>query len=303
MVHLHFDRKIGGRYTQMATGDGVPDDHNEFNVELTTGAVTKGYAYRVRQGQSPTGDMYHCHKGGNVSQNRLDTRFLKQNAETLGAAANPEFYDAVMALAAAEYAAQKRVNIQIAPKDLETLKAANYKLCFAKKVSGQEFNVVWQSYHDYLVSNNFSWVPTYQLFGSNSFQNNLNVSVSTNQVNIGLGQIATLDEAGILEKPKTGGPDVSVSMQNDFGDIHPGINQLSTGISGNQVSTPIYVAPEPAVKGEVSLTPVEKVLVWFEQNIETGTMFSDARSNEIEIDLTDSAEETRLYTDQGWKTP
>jgi hypothetical protein len=198
----------------------------------------------------------------------------------------------------------KTVNIQIAPGDLETLKASGYRMCFAKKVAEGDYNVVWQSYDEYLPSDHFSWTPEYQLFGSNQFQTTVAVSVSTNLVDIGLGEQSVLDSAGVLGDPSTTVPSSSgITLVNNFGPIHPGVNQMSKGIDGNQVSTPIYVAPEPIVEGSALLTPVEKVLVWFEQNIETSTMFSDARARSIEIDLTFSNEETRLYSNESWSTP
>lgn len=200
-------------------------------------------------------------------------------------------------------AAQKAVRIEIAPEDLTNLKSANYKLCFAKKVGDEDYNVVWQSYDKYLSTSNFSWTPMYQLFGSNTFQGQVQVQVSTNIVDIGLGETSVLNTVGILEPPKTGGPEISLTMENEYGSIHPGVNQLSTGIDGGQVSTPIYVAMNSIVMGNTELTPVEKVLVWFEQNIQTSTMFSSSRSESVEIDLTTTNSATRLYKNQDWVTP
>ncbi|MEM1323921.1 MAG: hypothetical protein AAGG75_26915 [Bacteroidota bacterium] len=197
----------------------------------------------------------------------------------------------------------KSVKIEISLEDLESLKKANYKLCFAKKVGDNSFNVVWQSYDSYLVNNTFSWVPQYQLFGSNTFQGNVKVQVATNTVNIGLGETSTLNESGILEPPFTGGPEISFTMENNYGSIHPGVNQLSTGIDGQTISTPIYVAEAPILKGDAVLTPVEQIMVWFQQNVETSTMFSTARSREVIIDLTTTDDATRLYKDGEWTTP
>lgn len=197
---------------------------------------------------------------------------------------------------------QKIANITIAKQDLETLKGNKYRMCFAKKVNNT-FNVVWQSYDDYLNTNSFLWTPVYQLFGSNLFKGDLTVEVATNAVNIGLGQQATLDSAGVLGDPSTGGPSTAITMVNDFGPIHPGVKQLSTGILGTQTSTPIYVAQNQIVTGSDTLTPKEEVMVWFEQNIETSTMFSDARSNATTIDLTKSNTGARLYSDGKWTTP
>ncbi|WP_419710942.1 hypothetical protein [Pseudomonas sp. NFX224] len=199
-------------------------------------------------------------------------------------------------------ASQKVVTIEIAPGDLTLLKKSGYKLCFAKKVGTEDYNVVWQSYDAYLSNNEFSWTPQYQLFASNVFKENVQVKVSTNIVNIGLGQTSTLDQNGLLSPAVTGGPAVSMTFVNNYAPIHPGINQLSTGIDGNQLSTPIYVAVNQVVTGNTVLTPVETILVWFEQNVQTSTMFSTSRSKAIEIDLTFDNTADRLYEGGEWKT-
>ncbi|MGZ3148276.1 hypothetical protein ACVDFE_41115 [Lentzea chajnantorensis] len=196
----------------------------------------------------------------------------------------------------------KKVSIQIAPDDLKTLKDNNYNLCFAKKVNGT-YNVVWQSADRYLSKNTFSWQPLYRLFGSNSFQGDVAVSVSTNDVAIGLGDKSVLDEDGLLHDAVTGGPSTGITLVNQYGKIHPGLSSYSTDIHGNGSTTPIYVAEKEIVLGEDVLTPVEVVQVWFEQKITTSTMFSDARSNSVEIDLSSADSATRLYSGGKWTTP
>jgi hypothetical protein len=200
-------------------------------------------------------------------------------------------------------ATQKTVKIQIASADLTRLKQSGYKLCFARKVQNEDYNVVWQSYTNYLSNSTFSWTPQYQLFGSNVFQAGLEVDVSTNLVSIGLGQQSVLDNSGLLGPAATGGPANSITLVNNYGPIHPGVSQLSTGIDGRQVSTPIYVAEAQVVNGATVLTPIESLLVWFEQNVQTGTMFSSSRSQSIEIDLSFDNNATRLYTGGSWTTP
>lgn len=207
------------------------------------------------------------------------------------------------AVRAALAASEKVVNIQIDSDDLIGLKAAGYKLCFAKKIATEEYNVIWQSYSDYLADNSFSWTPQYEIFGTRVFQDNITVKISTNVAQIGLGEQSVLNPAGVMLPATTGGPTTAITMQNQFGTIHPGINQISTGPDGETISTPIYVAAHPIVQGDVSMTPVEKVLVWFEQNAETSMMFSTARSMKVEIDLTSTNSATRLYKDQKWTTP
>jgi hypothetical protein len=53
--------------------------------------------------------------------------------------------------------------------------------------------------------------------------------------------------------------------------------------------------------GNHIITPVESVMVWFEQNIAAGTIFSSARPESVEIDLTQHDELTYLYTGGKWK--
>jgi hypothetical protein len=201
-------------------------------------------------------------------------------------------------------ATEKKVTIQIDRSDLQSLKGAGYCLCFAKKVGDNAYNVVWQSYTNYLSNNTFSWTPQYELFGSNIFMDKVVVDVSTNIVRIGLGETSILDIAGYLNDPSTGGPNTSITMKNNYGLIHPGVNQVSkSSMGGASASTPIYVAKDAIVQGVTELTPVEKILVWFQQNIETSTMFSNSRSLEVEIDLTNANTATRLYSNGKWSTP
>jgi hypothetical protein len=196
----------------------------------------------------------------------------------------------------------KSVVIQIAGSDLENLKNNQYMLCFAKKVN-DTYDVVWQSYTEYLASNTFSWTPLYQLFGTNTFADEVQVTVQTNIMTIGLGEQSTLDLAGNLGDAVTGGPTESITMINNYGLIHPGLNSVSTGPDGVQRTTPIYVAPLSIETGSDILTPIEKVQVWFQQKLVTSTMISQDVSNAIEIDLTTVDSATRLYQNGSWSTP
>lgn len=196
----------------------------------------------------------------------------------------------------------KTVSVEIDGDMLDELKKNEYKICFAKKVGNFDYNVVWQSYDQYMERNEFSWLPQYSVFGSNQFKDTVKVSVSCKPVTIGLGEMTTLSKSGRLSKAVTGGKETALTIHNEFGSIHPGVDQLSVGLDGEQVSTPIYVAQKASVSGDIELTPVEKVLVWFEQDIETATMFSTSRSKSKEVDLTDD-NEVHLRYDKGgiWK--
>lgn len=302
VTKLHMWREVGKHWSKFADGEGTISKTEEFNVTLTAGEVTQGYAYQIREGQKETGDMYNCTAGTDKTQRVAKFKYSGALDET-ETDAEPKSLALVRDFRSLFLATQKGVTIAIDLDDLKVLKASNYRLCFAKKVGAEAYNVVWQSYHDYLAFNEFSWTPMYQLFGSNRFDSDVTVKVSTNTINIGLGEESTLDNVGVLSGAKTGGPSTAITLINDYGSIHPGINQLSTGIDGKEISTPIYVSENPIVSGSVKLTPVERVLVWFEQNIQTSTMFSTARSQSVEIDLTNVNSATRLYQGGQWLTP
>lgn len=194
----------------------------------------------------------------------------------------------------------KSVEVQIAPDDLEFLKTNQYKLCFAKKVNNT-YTVVWQAVSDYLHVNPFGWIPLYELFGTNTVSNGGVVVVeNTNIMTIGLGEQATLDAKGNLGPAVTGGPAASITLINQYGPIHPGLNGVSTGPDGVQRTTPIFVAPLAITFGTDELTPVDRVQIWFQQNAVQGAVIGGSVSNAIEVDLTAADSASVQYKQGVW---
>lgn len=199
-------------------------------------------------------------------------------------------------------AATKSVHIALDKETLRTLKESGYKLCFAKKVGDNDYDVVWQSSDKYLENTTFSWMPAYQIFATNSFTESVKVKANTGFVSVGLNETVTMDQYGIMSDPVSGGSPTAITLVNNYGSIHPGISQLCRNDDNQLISAPIYVAQKSMLPGTVALTPVEKVLVWFEQNIETGTMFSTARTGAMEVDLTDKNDASLKYDPtNGWE--
>jgi hypothetical protein len=68
----------------------------------------------------------------------------------------------------------------------------------------------------------------------------------------------------------------------------------------------MFVEPGAIELGVDTLTPVDVVMVWFQQNIATGTMLGPdamiAVSKAVEIDLTNVDKATRLYQNGSWST-
>lgn len=299
MSKLHFYTNFRGNPSWAADGDGDISKDENWSVDIEDGKVKQGHSYLVAQGKKPPVDWYPCVTG--ADKGGVATFAPKSPVELTGE--QLVHGRAVTAFQASLLAVQKSVRIEIALEDLKDLKENGYRLCFAKKVAEGDYNVVWQSYDKFVATNTFSWTPMYQLFGSNTFKDNIEVDVSSNVVDIGIGETSLLDDNGILNQPKTKGKPTAITLDNQYGSIHPGLNQVSTGINGKLICTPIYVAPKAMVSGVAELTPVESVLVWFEQNIVTSTIFSTARSRAIEINLTTVNSATRKYQAQKWVTP
>lgn len=197
-------------------------------------------------------------------------------------------------------ATTKSVTVKIDPEELEILKESEYSLCFAKKVGDKDYNVIWKSMNKYLANNKFSWTPVYEVSGTNTFQDSVKVEATTNIRSIGLGEKTTINKAGNLSAPVTGGDENSINVKNEYDKIHVVISQTSVNEKGSMETTPIYVSKEQVILGESSYEPVEKVLVWFQANAETATMFSEMRSNAIEINLTGKSSDTVMYKDGKW---
>ncbi|UTW61789.1 hypothetical protein KFE98_17520 [bacterium SCSIO 12741] len=206
------------------------------------------------------------------------------------------------AFQSARRAAQKDVHVSMSTETLIALKREQLKLCFAKKV-GDSFNVVWKSEKNYLVNNKFSWQPAYQLFATNKFRSGVEVQVHTNKVTCGLGETSTMNKEGVMLPAVTGGPQTALTFDNDFALIHAGVCQLSEDDEGNIESEVIFVDAFKTPLGHNTLTPKEEVMIWFERNVETGTMFSEAKSNPIVVNLTHTNQQSVFYDhEKGWRT-
>ncbi len=195
---------------------------------------------------------------------------------------------------------EKKITINIDKKDFVTLKKNKYKLCFAKSIEGKKFNTVWKTLdiNEYFINTEFKWTPEYSICASSSFANNQQVNEMTGSQKIELGQQITLDKNGLLCEPETGSFEESILFINEYsGTTHPVIKQVN---SDSKVESSIYIAENAVIIGTDIFTPVDKILVWFQQDVETNTMFSEAKSNSIIINLTFANERKALFKDQNW---
>lgn len=194
----------------------------------------------------------------------------------------------------------KMVKVKIEENTFETLKANGYSVCFAKRVGSANYNVVWRAAKEYLQNIEFSWKPLYSIFATNTFQSGVKVKVATEPKKISLGETVTLRDIGLFSGAETKGSKTAVNLINEYGNIHIGISQVAS-LNGKEESTPIFVSENQIILGNDSFEPVEKVMVWFQCNIESSTMLADLRSNAIELDLTETNTMDVEYADGIWR--
>jgi hypothetical protein len=207
----------------------------------------------------------------------------------------------------------KLVQVKINQADYDQLKSANYNICYTRKVNG-DYTVVCQSTFNYLPSTRFSWLPAYQVFGTNFFNPGVEVVVETNPVEIDLGQRATLDAAGVLKPAEDVGSSGVITFRNNYGPIHPGLIGTSAGPDGVQQQLPVHVERDAADTGFVWLKPVDVVRIWFQQEVTTGMMLSkdgtvpdggiviNIATHAIEVDLTDVDTASVQFQNGAWST-
>jgi len=205
----------------------------------------------------------------------------------------------------------KLVQIHINQTDYDQLKSSRFNLCCALKVN-DVYSVACLGTFDYLPSARFSWLPTYQVFGTNFFNAGAQAVVETNPVDIDIGQRATMDAAGVLTAEDVGSSGV-ITFQNNYGPIHPGLIGTSAGPDGVQRQLPIHVERDAADTGFVWLTPVNVVQIWFQLGATTAMMLSPDKtipgtivmhsiSSIVEIDLTHRDTASVQYQNGAWST-
>jgi hypothetical protein len=181
----------------------------------------------------------------------------------------------------------KRLEIQIAPDDLEFLKSNQYLLCFARLIQGNNANIVWQCFSDYLQNNPFGWLPQYEVFGTSSFIVGGVATIDTAAVTIAPAQQTTLNEDAVFGSPVPSVPPESIRVNNSYRQqIYLGLGATSIGPDGVQRTTPVYVTPTPfPMNWSYTMTPTDIVQVWFQQDIVTSTIIGPDIPNAMQISL------------------
>ena len=185
---------------------------------------------------------------------------------------------------------EKSLVIHIADQDLSTLKNAGYVLCFAKRSKDKPYNIVWVADAEYGTCSQLSWEPRFVFFLAAEFADLKKIFITAQSVPLTLGQECTLLESGAFSSPRTGtiAEAVTLALQNR-NPVYSGIGQYC-GFNGQEGTLrPFYVAKNPVVSGISVDYPQDKILVWFEQDTQSGMMFEHSRSQNIALPHISSA--------------
>lgn len=206
----------------------------------------------------------------------------------------------------------KTLVVEIAGNDLEILSSSHYMLCVAKVLTDENSLVIWQAEDQILAHNEMSWEENvnYSLFCSTNNANRKKVVMNVPDAEIALGEYLTLTETGNFDtQKKQGSWKDQLGLINQYNPIYPGICQQCTDFKGVLSKDPIFLNPTLSLPGEFTIKPLEKIMVWFEQDVEKGMYlfhnFADSvqagKTKVITVDMQAKDRVTLSYEKFDWK--
>ncbi len=201
----------------------------------------------------------------------------------------------------------KKVLINIASEDFSVLKENNYKLCVSFREKDMGYTMVSYADTEYLVNSILEVTEDYSVFCCSNIRSGQQVAVSVGPCTIELGQRITLDQYGLLGNVTGGGSANEIEIINEYGNIYPGFGRKIV-FSGEENFQPVFVSTGVSVKGTFSLKPEDRIILWFEQLVESGQVLESnfesivraGKSTKIEVQLSDG-ETGVTYENGSWK--
>jgi len=196
------------------------------------------------------------------------------------------------------------LTVNIESKILKTLVASGYNLCFATTVSNH-YNVAALTVpSDQLTfANDISWTTSYVIAGTQQpFQAGNVVSKGrAPALPIEFGQVYDLESWS--EEPVVNSSSIVPPNAFDF-KTGPGVDAAAViSLSIPNVSatdpSPIYISPIEIPVSTTTFTPVVKVGLWFQQDLDTSTMIVVSVSQLHIIDFTSQQSRITTYQDDG----
>ncbi|KAG7094768.1 hypothetical protein E1B28_005584 [Marasmius oreades] len=184
-----------------------------------------------------------------------------------------------------------RLTIFISEDTFPALKKAGYRLCIAKEVNGKH-DVAFQTVKDIVYQNDFEFDERFLIFGTKKFEVGETAQPFTRKVLIASGREVTLDVDGafsVVSGPVV--PSKPFTVHNQYAyPLHFGVD----AVVDNGYNT-AFVHEMAVLSGEIFMAPKKKLLIWFDQGLETGMMFTHTVSNCMRLDFTETNDITISY--------
>ncbi|KIK65989.1 hypothetical protein GYMLUDRAFT_257891 [Collybiopsis luxurians FD-317 M1] len=186
------------------------------------------------------------------------------------------------------------VQIEIDANQLPLLKDPDfpYALCIARQV-GENYNVVWKATKNITPINYFTCSSEFEVFASDSFEDDVLVRARSNYEAIKVGQQCILDQYGVM-KPATDDP--NHPKKGTFKVINQG-PAFNIGVRAKVDGEfkPVYVTPGKVIKGaSFPFEPLPKFVIWFSLDYETSSMFWNIDGPYIIIDFSDGQTNAKI---------
>ncbi|KAJ4319548.1 hypothetical protein N0V84_006278 [Fusarium piperis] len=186
----------------------------------------------------------------------------------------------------------KTLNVRVSPPLIRQLNEQGFKLCFATGVqsSGRvNYNVIASTYN---VAPNISiqWEDSYAIAGTM-------VTAATSMVDINLGQTYTLPQ-DFTNGTVNNDPSAPQDGFRFFNEAGSAAAIIYKRINGQ--NAPIYIsAMAPLPPGTEDITPLSRVAVWFQRDVETSVMVSELHGASREMEMSWMTEANLEYTGSG----
>ncbi|WP_163832865.1 hypothetical protein [Spartinivicinus ruber] len=202
----------------------------------------------------------------------------------------------------------KNLNIILSQDEVKFLKENKLNMVIAKAVNSggaEKYNVVWESRSDYAITNTYSWIPQYTANTTSIDIISPTSKVVAQGVNVPmkLGQKTILNQYGMLSQnvSKSDNPNsIEFDIAQNFYEKSFHIT-LATGLNSSTKPQPFFIDTETYEPGyKVEVTPIEKVKVWFQTELETGNYIEKIIAPELTVDFTNQSDSTYKYDNGKW---
>lgn len=188
-----------------------------------------------------------------------------------------------------------QLNVEIQSPDFLTfINQHGFKLCIGQQINDQ-YNVSWVVIGLLSPTTTIAWPRTFGIFSLDDYAVGAVIKDPENAVSIAPGQRIELTPEGQFGVP---GPQ-STAPHSIIVDKLYAPTHLALGVALGAACQPMF-AQQQTGTGQVILTPAPKLSIWFQQDIEQGTIIGRPPVTAFETDLAGVSSATVTNTNGKW---